>query len=136
MIRLTSLVLASVTFAAACGEAKPALSEAHVKMAKLCVDIGGEQTLCDCQAAKVDELVTTGAIDPATQQSLILQSEADALSMEMAKATDPKVAEAARLKLTAKESELEDAFASLSYDERFRQSALVGEKQLECDPPA
>jgi hypothetical protein len=136
MIRLLSLALASVSLVAACGETKPALSEAHVRMAKLCVDIGGEKAVCDCQAAKVDELVASNQVDAAIQKSLILQAEADALSLEMAKATNPKVAEAARIKLAEKESELEDAFTTLSYDERFRQSALVGEKQLECDTAA
>jgi hypothetical protein len=103
--------LAAFALLAACqGPNEPQASENHVKMAKLCVDAGGEAMHCECQAAKVDELVSSQAIDPAVQRALILQAE-------------------------GKEDEADALLLSLPYDQRFEQPSMVAEAMLACDAP-
>ena len=58
-------ILIAMLFVAACGESKPPLSAEHTQMTKACVAGGGDQTHCECQATKLDELLAAEEIDPA-----------------------------------------------------------------------
>ncbi|MBK8839105.1 MAG: hypothetical protein IPO30_10500 [Hyphomonadaceae bacterium] len=103
------LALAAIVVAvSACGESKPPQSPEHLELAKLCVDGGGEQPHCECQATKVDELLAAGEISPQIQRALILQAQ-------------------------GKEDEADAIMLSLPYDERFEHSSLVAARQLECE---
>lgn len=92
-------------------EQPPAPSEQHVQMTKICVKNGGDTVHCECQATKLDELLSAQEIDPAVYKALILQAE-------------------------GKEDEAEQAFMALDYDARFKQSTLAGEAMVSCDAPA
>lgn len=92
-------------------EQPPPPSEQHVAMTKICVKNGGDAQHCECQATKLDELLNAQEIDPAVYKALILQAE-------------------------GKEEEAEQAFMSLDYDARFKQSTLAGEAMVSCDTPA
>jgi hypothetical protein len=111
--RMTFLTgLAALALLAGCGgESKPPPSPAHAQMAKLCVDGGGEQAHCECQAAKVDELLANNAIGQDIQRALILQAE-------------------------GKEDEADEIMLGLPYDQRFEQPSLVAAAQLECETPS
>lgn len=104
VLTLTAMALAL----AACGETKPPQSAEHVEMTKLCVDAGGEQAHCECQATKVDELLQAGAINPDVRKALLLQAQ-------------------------GKEDEADAVMLALPYNERFEHPSLVAEKQLECE---
>ena len=105
------LALAAMVLAvSACGESTPPLSAEHVELAKLCVDGGGEQAHCECQATKVDELLAAGEINPKIQEALILQAQ-------------------------GKEDEADAIMLALPYDERFEHPSLVAARQLECETP-
>ncbi|RYG30355.1 MAG: hypothetical protein EON93_14990, partial [Burkholderiales bacterium] len=87
MMRLPALAV-MVLAVTACGESKPPLSAEHVEYTKLCVDAGGDRTHCECQATKVDELTTSGEINPKVREALILQAqgkedEADAIMLAL-----------------------------------------------------
>ena len=106
------LVLAAMVLAVSgCAESKPPPSAQHAEYTKLCIDAGGDQTHCECQATKVDELLTAGEINPKIQEALILQAQ-------------------------GKEDEADAIMLALPYNERFEHPSLVAEKQLECDAPA
>lgn len=107
VLALAAMVLA-VT---ACGESKPPPSAEHVEYTKLCVDAGGEQAHCDCQATKLDELLASGAINPDIQKAMLLSAQ-------------------------GKEDEADAVLAALPQNEQFEHASLVAEKQLECDAPA
>lgn len=109
MKRLPALA-AMVLGLSACGESEPPPSAQHVEYTKLCVDAGGEQAHCECQATKIDELLTAGAINPKVQEALILQAQ-------------------------GKEDEADAIMLALPYNERFEHPSLVAERQLECDAP-
>jgi len=109
MTRLPALA-AMVLAITACGESKPPASAEHVEYTKLCVDAGGEQGHCECQATKVDELLTAGVINPKIQEALILQAQ-------------------------GKEDEADAIMLALPYNERFEHPSLVAARQLECDAP-
>lgn len=109
MMRLPALA-AMVLALTACGESEPPVSAEHVEYTKLCVDAGGEQAHCECQATKVDELLTAGEINPKVQEALILQAQ-------------------------GKEDEADAIMLALPYNERFEHPSLVAERQLECDSP-
>jgi len=105
------LALAAMAFAAAaCDESKPPFSPEHVELAKLCVDGGGEQAHCECQATKVDELLAAGEINPQIQRALILSAQ-------------------------GKEDEADQIMLALPYNERFEHPSLVATRQLECETP-
>ncbi len=103
------LALAAMGLAvAACGESEPPPSPEHMKLAKLCVDGGGDQAHCECQATKVDELLAAGEINPRIQKALILSAQ-------------------------GKEDEADRIMLSLPYNERFEHPSLVAARQLECE---
>lgn len=109
MKRVPALMV--LLLAAACGDSKPAPSAEHVEMTKLCVDAGGEQAHCECQATKIDELVVSGEVNPDLRKAMLLMAQ-------------------------GKEDEADQVMLSLPYDQRFEHSSLVAERQLECDAPA
>jgi hypothetical protein len=108
MARIAALAILALAASACGGESKPPPSAEHVEMAKLCVDGGGDQAHCECQATKVDELLEAQAINPQIQRALILQAQ-------------------------GKEDEADQIMLALPYNERFEHTSLVAEKQLECE---
>lgn len=67
--------LAGLALGACGGEAVPPPSEAHVAFSKACVAGGGTDALCECQAAKIDELVSSGELSPEFQRAVLLQEQ-------------------------------------------------------------
>lgn len=93
-----------------CGEATPPLSEAHVSLAKTCVADGGEAAVCECEATKIDELVTQGLVSKDVQQALVLQSE-------------------------GKETEANEIMLKLPPSDLLHQPSLIAEARLKCHAP-
>lgn len=110
-MRVAFAVSALAMLAAGCGETKPPPSEAHVTLAKACVEGGGEAALCECQASKVDELVEQGLVSTEVQQALVLQAKGE-----------EDAADAIMMKLPP--------------DDLFRQPSEIAKAQLECHAPA
>lgn len=100
-------ILMAMLFVAACGESKPPLSAEHTQMTKACVAGGGDQTHCECQATKLDELLAAQEIDPAVYRMMILQAE-------------------------GKDDEAEAAYNALDYSQAL-QPATAGEAMTTCD---
>lgn len=96
-----------VLLAAACGESKPPPTAEHTQLIKACVSGGGDQTHCECQATKLDELVAAKEIDPAVYRMMILQAE-------------------------GKDEEAEAAYSALDYSQAL-QPATAGEAMAACD---
>ena len=110
VMRIVFTVVA-LALAAGCGESKPPLSEAHVALAKACVEGGGEASLCECQAAKVDELVASGGVSAEVQQALVLQAKGE-------------------------EDAANEIMLKLPPEDLFNQPSLIASAQLECHAPA
>ena len=110
VMRIVFTVVA-LALAAGCGESKPPLSEAHVALAKACVEGGGEAALCECQAAKVDELVASGGVSAEVQQALVLQAKGE-------------------------EDAANEIMLKLPPEDLFNQPSLIASAQLECHAPA
>jgi hypothetical protein len=105
------VLLVGVLVVGGCGEAKPPVSEAHVALAKACVEGGGEATLCECQATKVDELVTAGDVSREVQEALVLQAR-------------------------GQEDAANEIMLKLPPDDLFNQPSMIAKAQLECHTPA
>ena len=108
-IAFTSVALALL--AAGCGESKPPPSEAHVALAKACVEGGGQAALCECQAVKVDELVASGEVSADVQHALVLQAKGE-------------------------EDAANEIMLKLPPEDLFNQPSLIAKAQLECHAPA
>jgi hypothetical protein len=93
---------------AACGEAKPPSAE-HVALAKACVADGGTAEQCECQAAKVDDLLKSGEISAEVLKAQVLQAQ-------------------------GKEDEADAIMAALPDNVRFEQPSRIAEAQLSCHP--
>ena len=110
-MRIAFTIAALALLAAGCGESKPPPSEAHVALAKACVEGGGEAALCECQAAKVDELVASGGVSAEVQQALVLQAK-------------------------GQEDAADEIMQKLPPEDLFNQPSLIATAQLECHAPA
>lgn len=97
--------------AAGCGESKPPLSEAHIVLAKACVDDGGQAETCECEATKVDELVTSGEVSAEVQQALVLEAK-------------------------GQEDAANELMLKLPPEALFNQPSRIAEAKLECHHPA
>lgn len=109
MVRFLTLPAMALALVA-CGESKPAASAEHVQFAKACVAGGTDQAHCECQATKLDELLTAQEIRPEVYKVLILQSE-------------------------GKDDEAEAAYLALPYEDRL-QPVHAGEAMASCDTPS
>ena len=110
-MRIAFTIAALGVLAAGCGESVPPPSKAHVALAEACVEGGGEAALCECQATKVDELVTSGGVSAEVQQALVLQAKGE-------------------------EDAANDIMLKLLPEDLFNQPSLIAKAQLECHTPA
>ena len=110
-MRIAFTVVALAVLAAGCGESKPPPSEAHVALAQGVCEGGGEAALCECQAAKVDELVKSGDVSADVQQALVLQAKGE-------------------------EDAANEIMLKLPPDDLFNQPSKIAKAQLECHAPA
>lgn len=110
-MRIACAIGALIVLAGCGGASPPPPSEAHVALASACVAGGGEKAMCECQATKVDELVTSGEVSAEVQQALVLQAKGQ-----------EDAADAIMMKLPP--------------DELFKQPSLIAQAQLECHAPA
>ncbi len=110
-MRIAFTIAALAFLATGCAEGVPPPSEAHVALAKACVQEGGEAALCECQATKVDELVKSGDVSADVQQALVLQAN-------------------------GQEDAANEIMLKLPPDDLFNQPSMIAAAQLECHAPA
>lgn len=109
MLRNWLGIVAITLLAAACGgDAKPAPSESATRLTKACLDGGGDPANCECQGAKLDELVADANISADVIQAHLLSTE-------------------------GKDEEADAIMAKVSPKEFFEGLSAVGEVMHQCD---